>query len=172
MSDTNTPPATISNVRLSGRLPKGELNGITSLAADLVTTPGRRRFAVITFDCSQVTTATDSHEQFPTVRILSVEPIVNVDDVAKVQEARDTAYQERTGALMLPDGDDQDAAAVDPVDPSEPTEAERLAQAAEEHVAAHPDSVIARAVKNTTPTGTVRNLFTEPKISTGDVGDA
>jgi hypothetical protein len=103
---------TVSRVRLSGRLPAGEANGLDSLVEQLLETPGKRRYGIVAYDIAKITTVIgededDPDERFPVVQIRSVEPITSADAIDALLKIRQESFSERTGMLTLPEDDEK-----------------------------------------------------------------
>jgi hypothetical protein len=84
----------------------GEANGADSLIKDLIDNPELTRVAVVTYDVQKITDVIESGDRFPTLQLLRLEPIVNPDDLQRVRDAMQVAYQERTGSETLPFDED------------------------------------------------------------------
>lgn len=103
---------TVSAVRMSGKLPSGDLNGLSDLAKDLVSDQDKRRVIVAAVDVQSVKHIRKKHLDVPTVEFYAVEAITNPEARQAVLDAMSAAYQERTGKNELPldgdpDGDDE-----------------------------------------------------------------
>lgn len=87
--------------KLAAVLPKGEGNGLDSLARKLIDNPREIHVAVILIDCKKILTDNDSGEVEPTARIRRVEVIEDSDrDLASKMLRR--ALEKRTGKTVLP----------------------------------------------------------------------
>lgn len=59
--------------RLSGKLPKGDADGLSVLGRALVSDPSRLHYVIAVVDCSQITTDCDTGEVEGTARIRRIE---------------------------------------------------------------------------------------------------
>jgi hypothetical protein len=102
--------------KFSGNLPKGDANGLTSLANALIRNPKGTHIIVGVIDVKTVTTDVDTGDQEATVRFRRVEAIDQQDaDHALRMLAR--GVERRTGATMLPlEVEDELSALVDSLD--------------------------------------------------------
>lgn len=91
-------------VKLSAKLAADDdLNGLDSLAADMIDNPKQQRVAIVWFDTVKVTVNTDDDSEVPTARIRRFEPLGNVEDVdASVRDLVAKATEARTGKSPLP----------------------------------------------------------------------
>lgn len=93
----------MSGIRFSGALPEGERNGLASIAPALVECPDSVHVAVVLLDAVKLTTAVDSGDVVPTVRIRAIEPISAHDtDAAELRRLLRRAHERRTGRVELP----------------------------------------------------------------------
>ena len=87
--------------KLNGALPKGEANGLESLARILIDEPHQVHVIVALVDCRKVTTDTDTGDIEPTARIRRIEAIA-ADDKPFVAKMMRRARERRTGMTVLP----------------------------------------------------------------------
>jgi len=87
---------------LSGRLPDGEANGLTSAVADMTNDPADVRAMVVLFDCPKVTVLTADGTRIPTLRIRRCEVISDPTDRQSLRRLLMREYERRTGQLVLP----------------------------------------------------------------------
>ena len=92
----------MTDLSLSGKLPKGDRNGLAALSGELVDNPSAVRVAIVLFDVSRITTTPETGDQVPQVRIRAFEPITPTDDAAELQRLARRAVERRTGAMELP----------------------------------------------------------------------
>jgi hypothetical protein len=86
--------------RLNSSMPKGEANGLDSLARELIDSPETVHVVVALVDCKAIKTDIDTGDIEPTARIRRIEPIKGDRDlIAKVMRR---AMEERTGKTVLP----------------------------------------------------------------------
>lgn len=93
-----------SSVKLSSKLAADDdLNGLDSLATDMIDNPKQQRVAIVWFDTVKVTVDTDTETEVPTARIRRFEPLGNVEDVdTTVRDLVAKATEARTGKSPLP----------------------------------------------------------------------
>ena len=87
--------------KLAPALPKGDGNGLTAIARDLIDNPHNAHVVIAIIDCKQITTDNDSGEVVPTARIRRVEP-VNRGDLTLAHDLMRRALEKRTGQTVLP----------------------------------------------------------------------
>jgi hypothetical protein len=87
--------------KLTGKLPKGESNGLDAIARQLVDSPQDVQVIVILADCSKISTDVDTGDIEPTARIRRIEAIHGADRevAAKLLRRR---FEQRTGKAVLP----------------------------------------------------------------------
>lgn len=106
-----------SEVKLAGRLPaSAESNGMGSVQADLLRAPKEQKLAVIWYDVLKITTDVDTDDEVPTIRVLKIEPMGDVDDAsAALREMVMQRMEARLGHTPLPfDAHDPDGVTVLP----------------------------------------------------------
>jgi hypothetical protein len=87
--------------RLASGLPKGDGNGLDSLARKLIDEPHNVHVVVALVDCKKTTTDNDDGTVEPTARIRRIEAITEADkDLAAKMLRR--ALEKRTGKTVLP----------------------------------------------------------------------
>jgi hypothetical protein len=69
----------MSEIKLAGRLPKGDANGLGVAAPGLIRRPDRFRVAIVVIDCETITTHADTGEVVPTARVRRAEIVVDED---------------------------------------------------------------------------------------------
>lgn len=87
--------------RLQSGLPKGDQNGLTAIARDLVHAPTDRHLVVAVVDCSKITTNTDTGNTEATVRVLRIER-VHPEDITEAERLVRRALEHRHGDTVLP----------------------------------------------------------------------
>lgn len=87
--------------KLASKLPKGDGNGLDSIARPLVENPHEMHVVIALIDCSKTTTDNDSGEVEPTARIRRVE-VVAQDDLDAAEKLMRRALEKRTGNTVLP----------------------------------------------------------------------
>ena len=87
--------------KLASGLPKGDGNGLTALARNLIDSPHDVHVIVALVDCKKITTDNDDGTIEPTARIRRIEAITEADkDLAAKMLRR--ALEKRTGKTVLP----------------------------------------------------------------------
>ena len=112
-------------MNLSGKLPDEDANGLHRIGLDLVDDPARVRLAVVEFDVSKVTIDTATGGRTATLRLLTIEPVVDRDEVLRIRSLVGRERRRRQGAAPLPgqlalfteDPEDGGASAMDRIDP-------------------------------------------------------
>jgi hypothetical protein len=91
-------------VKLSAALPGDEeINGLDSIAAQLVDQPGRIRVALVWLDVSMITDNTETGGRVPTVRVRRIEPLGTVEEIPdEIRKLAARSHEERTGRVPLP----------------------------------------------------------------------
>lgn len=108
----------MSDIKISGTLPKGDANGAAAIAADLIAEPHRFKVILAIVDCKKVTTDNDTGEAVPTARIRRVEPVLP-QDLPQAEQIMRRALEHRTGRVVLPMGlEDEVRIAFRGIDPS------------------------------------------------------
>lgn len=93
-----------NTVKLSAKLAgDDDLNGLDSLAGDMIDDPKTARLAVIWFDCQKVVSNTDDDTEIPYARIRRFEPIGTAESMPPaLQQIVEQAAEDRTGKAPLP----------------------------------------------------------------------
>lgn len=91
-----------ASVRLAGRLPDGNRNGLASIVDDLVDDPSAIHVAIVLLDCSHLKTSVDDGSVLPTARIRAIEPISEGPDANEMRRLLRRAVEKRTGQTALP----------------------------------------------------------------------
>lgn len=87
---------------LGAKLPKGEANGLTPLARQMVDYPRKVRAAIILFDAPKTTLNHDEDTATVTARIRRIEVIQEAGDFAVLQRILLREFERRTGMTTLP----------------------------------------------------------------------
>lgn len=97
--------------RLAGKLPDdSRLNGLHAIKRQVLDDPEAQHLLIAWVDCSQITTKIESGEVEPTLRILSIEPVL-AGDVHVVERAMAAARRAHSGGQdTLPIDELRDAA--------------------------------------------------------------
>lgn len=93
-------------VKLGSKLPgQTEINGVDSIALELVEDPETIRLAIVYFDVSHTTHDTDTGDDVPTIRVRRFEPIGTIDNApTSLQKLVGEAFEKRTGRKPIPFG--------------------------------------------------------------------
>lgn len=91
-------------VKLSSALPGDEeINGLDSMAEELVESPSRIVVGLVWLDVPTITDNTETGARVPTVRIRRIEPLGGVDEIpAEIRKLAARLHEERTGRVPLP----------------------------------------------------------------------
>jgi len=91
-------------VKLSPKMPGDfEMNGLDSIAEELVEDPKTLRMGVVWFDTAKTTVDTDTGDHVPTIRFRRFEPLGEADTVSgQIREAVSAAIEKRTGRTPIP----------------------------------------------------------------------
>lgn len=107
----------MAEIKMSGKLPNGEADGLSQLAGALVENPHKVHVAVLLLDCKSVTTDQDTGDTVPTARVRRVE-VVRREDLKQAEKLVRRALEERSGTTVLPmELEDEITAAFADVDP-------------------------------------------------------
>lgn len=87
--------------KLASALPKGDSNGLTGIARDLVDDPHRMHVVIAVLDCSRIITSTDTGEVEPTARVRRIERVLDVD-LGTAERLLRRALEKRAGDTQLP----------------------------------------------------------------------
>lgn len=87
--------------RLSSGLPKGDENGLTAIARQLIDDPLERHVVIAVVDCSKITVDTATGAREATVRVLRIEQ-VHPDDRLEAERLVRRALEYRHGDEVLP----------------------------------------------------------------------
>lgn len=91
-------------IKLSAALPGDEeINGLDSIADDLVAQPQRIRVALVWLDVPRITDNTETGARVPTVRVRRIEPLGTVEEIPdEIRKLAAQIHEERTGRVPLP----------------------------------------------------------------------
>jgi hypothetical protein len=87
---------------LSGSLPKGDGNGLSAIARQLIDSPHEVHVVIALVDCSKTTVGHDTGEMVPTARIRRIEPLDDAGDKAIAHKMLRRQLERRTGQTVLP----------------------------------------------------------------------
>ncbi len=86
---------------LGGNLPRGDANGLSAMAADLIREPDRKRVIVAIIDNPKTVVNNISGDRTATVRMLRIEAVLP-GDLGAAEKLMRRALEKRTGATVLP----------------------------------------------------------------------
>jgi hypothetical protein len=108
----------MSDSKLSATLPKGEADGLSHIAPQLIRDPHAFRVILAIIDCKTTTVDNDEGSVVPTARIRRVEVVLDADLPAAEQLMR-RALENRSGRSVLPlDLEDEIRVAFKKIDPA------------------------------------------------------
>lgn len=87
--------------KLNGSLPKGQANGLSAIARQLVDEPDQPHVVIAIVDTRKIATDCDTGDQEATVRVRRIEPISG-DDGQRAATLLRRAMETRTGQTTLP----------------------------------------------------------------------
>lgn len=89
-------------IQLGTKLPKKyDRNGLHVIARELLNDPEKLHMAIVVLDTAKITRDIAADDEYPTLRIVAIEPIIN-GDVGKLRTMLQRAYEARTGNMELP----------------------------------------------------------------------
>jgi hypothetical protein len=107
----------MAELKISGKLPNGDGNGLARIVADLVENPRKVHALLVLVDCKQVVTDQDTGDTVPTARIRRAE-VVRRQDLKEAERLVRRALEERSGTTVLPmELEDEITAAFADIDP-------------------------------------------------------
>jgi len=89
-------------VALLGRLPSGDGNGLSAVAAEMAKEPSRLRVAVVLLDADRIVEKTDDGNHEVRARVRRVEVIHDAEDAGTLQRLLAREFERRTGQTVLP----------------------------------------------------------------------
>jgi hypothetical protein len=105
---------------LGGNLPRGDANGLSALAADLIREPEHKRVIIAIIDNPKTIVHNVTGDRVATVRILRIEAVLPADLPAAEKLIR-RALEKRTGQTVLPlELEDELSDAFAEFDPADP----------------------------------------------------
>jgi len=116
----------MTEVSLSGRLPRGDANGLGAIARELIHKPEQVHALIVLVDCTRLVTEVDTGETIPVMRIRRAEAILKLD-LKEAQRLVRRAWEHRCGDAVLPVEMENDIDSIfegfDPADsqPEQPT---------------------------------------------------
>jgi hypothetical protein len=97
--------ASVSDISMSGKLPKGDGNGLVAILSELVRDTGKEGpifVAVALIDGKKVTLDRDTGEKVPQVRVRRIEVILDTEDMRVCRRLMERSLTRRTGQEVLP----------------------------------------------------------------------
>lgn len=91
----------MTEISLSGKLPRGDANGLGPLARALIQEPEQIHAVIILLDCTKIVTEVDTGETIPVARIRRAEAI-RPADMREAQRLIRRAWEQRSGDTVLP----------------------------------------------------------------------
>jgi hypothetical protein len=91
----------MAEAKIGAALPKGDGDGLSSIAHDLVRDPTRLRVIMCIIDTKKVTTDFDTGDVTPVVRLRRVE-VVRPEDLPAAEQLMRRALEGRSGGTVLP----------------------------------------------------------------------
>ena len=91
----------MGEISLSGRLPKGDADGLGAIARDLIAEPEKVHAVICLIDCTKIVTEVDTGETIPVARIRRAEAI-RPADLKEAQRLIRRAWEQRCGDTVLP----------------------------------------------------------------------
>lgn len=87
--------------KLAASLPRGEADGLSALARQLIDEPERVRVVVMLVDCKKISTDVDTGDVEPTARIRRIEAVL-AEDHSVAEKMLRRSLEKRTGKTVLP----------------------------------------------------------------------
>ena len=107
----------MSDIKISGTLPKGDANGAAAIAADLIAEPHHFKVLLMIVDCKKVTSDVDTGETVPTARVRRIEAVLP-QDLQAAEHIMRRSLENRLGRVVLPLGlEDEVRLAFGNIDP-------------------------------------------------------
>jgi hypothetical protein len=102
---------------LGGNLPRGDANGLSAMAGDLIREPERKRVIIAIVDNPKTVVNNISGDRVATVRVCRIEAVLP-QDLGAAEKLMRRALEKRTGQTVLPlDLEDELSAAFAEFDP-------------------------------------------------------
>jgi hypothetical protein len=95
----------MSDIAMSGKLPKGDGNGLVAILSELVRDSGKEGpifVAIALIDGKKVTLDRDTGEKVPLVRVRRIEVILDDEDMKVCRRLMERSLTRRTGQETLP----------------------------------------------------------------------
>jgi hypothetical protein len=95
----------MSDISMSGKLPKGDGNGLVAILSELVRDTGKDGpifVAIVLLDGKKVTLDKDTGEKIPQARIRRIEVILDEEDMRVCRRLMERSLSRRTGQETLP----------------------------------------------------------------------
>jgi hypothetical protein len=91
----------MAEISLSGKLPRGDANGLSPIVRSLIAEPEKVHALVLLVDCVRITTETETGETIPTMRIRRAE-VISHADLKEAQRLIRRGWEKRAGDTVLP----------------------------------------------------------------------
>jgi hypothetical protein len=91
----------MSEISLSGALPRGDANGLAPIVKSLIRDPERVHALVVLVDTTKLVTHVDSGETIPVLRIRRAE-VIRDADMKEAERLIRRAWEQRNGDTVLP----------------------------------------------------------------------
>ncbi len=89
-------------MKLSGKLPKVDANGLVPISERMVADPERVWAVVALVDCQSTTTVYGAGDVIPTARIRHIEVVLTPEHIDMVKRVMSSTMLQRTGREVLP----------------------------------------------------------------------
>lgn len=99
------------SLTLSGKLPKGEANGLDAIVSALTDKPKGRHVVIAILDTKRLITDVESNDVVPEARIRRIE-VIPEEDMEVAERVLMRAFERRTGKATLPFELEQDVKAA------------------------------------------------------------
>jgi hypothetical protein len=91
----------MSDISLSGSLPRGDANGLGVIVKSLIRDPEKVHALIVLVDCTKQIHYTDTGETIPVLRIRRAE-VVRAGDLKEAERLIRRSWEERSGDTVLP----------------------------------------------------------------------
>lgn len=91
----------MTEISLSGALPKGDANGLAPIVKSLIRDPEHLHALLVIADCNKLVTHVDTGETIPVLRIRRVE-VIQDQDLKEAERLVRRSWEKRNGDTVLP----------------------------------------------------------------------
>jgi hypothetical protein len=91
----------MSDISLSGALPKGDANGLFPIIKSLIRQPEELHAVIAIVDVAKLTVHVDSGETIPTLRVKRIE-VIRDADMKEAERLIRRSWEQRNGDVVLP----------------------------------------------------------------------